>query len=194
MPPNVKITKEMIVDAAFEIARMEGADKITARNISEKLKCSTQPVLYHFTSIEEIKREVYKKADEFHTAYIMNMQIDCDDPMLAIGINYIRFAVEEGHLFHLLFQTNEFAGTNMVNLLDEGELLPIISVFQQEMDISIAQAKEIFTILFICVHGYASMYANNSMVYDEGAIVTTLTKVFYGAVYAAKEDNDEKAI
>ena len=27
MPPKVKITKEMIIDAAFEIARSEGAEK-----------------------------------------------------------------------------------------------------------------------------------------------------------------------
>ena len=31
MPPKVKITKEMIIDAAFCIARTEGANKITAR-------------------------------------------------------------------------------------------------------------------------------------------------------------------
>ena len=29
MPPKTKITKEMIVDAAFEIVRSEGVDKVT---------------------------------------------------------------------------------------------------------------------------------------------------------------------
>lgn len=29
MPPKAKITKEMIVDAAFEIVRSEGVDKVT---------------------------------------------------------------------------------------------------------------------------------------------------------------------
>ena len=53
MPPKVKITKEMIIDAAFEIARSEGAENINARTISKKLGCSTQPVMYHFKTIEE---------------------------------------------------------------------------------------------------------------------------------------------
>ena len=37
MPPKVKITKEMIIDAAFEIARSEGAENINARTVSKKL-------------------------------------------------------------------------------------------------------------------------------------------------------------
>ena len=34
MPPKAKITKDMVVDAAFDIVRMEGETKITARHIS----------------------------------------------------------------------------------------------------------------------------------------------------------------
>ena len=34
MPPKAKITKEMIVDTAFEIVRKEGVHKVTARSIS----------------------------------------------------------------------------------------------------------------------------------------------------------------
>ncbi len=44
MPPKAKITREMIVEAAFEIARNEGVENINARTVSEKLSCSTQPV------------------------------------------------------------------------------------------------------------------------------------------------------
>ena len=47
MPAKPKVTKEMIVDAAFEIARKEGMENINARTVSEKLSCSTQPVMYH---------------------------------------------------------------------------------------------------------------------------------------------------
>lgn len=194
MPPKVKITKEMIIDAAFNIVRTEGESKITVRRISEQLKCSTQPILYHFASIDEIKREVYRKVDEYHASYIVNLESCVENPMLAIGINYIRFAIEESHLFRFLFQSNEFLGANMLDLIDAEELRPFISVFQQEMNVSVSEAKEIFSTLFIFVHGYASLYANNSMVYDEKILMTTLTKIFYGVVYAAKEGNDEETV
>ena len=48
MPAKAKVTKEMIVDAAFAIAREAGVERINARTVSERLHCSTQPVMYHF--------------------------------------------------------------------------------------------------------------------------------------------------
>ena len=194
MPPKTKITREMIIDAAFAIARREGADKITARSISEHLKCSTQPVLYQFSTIEEIKQAVYQKADEFHGNYLMNMEKEYEDPMIAIGINYIRFAMEERHLFRFLFQSNEFSGTSMFQLVDSADIAPILTVFMQEMETTMEETKDIFTTLFIYIHGYASLFANNEMIYEEKELIEKLTKVFYAAVYAAKGGYDEENI
>ena len=99
MPPKAKVTKEMIVDSAFNIVQKEGVDKVTARRISDELNCSTQPVMYYFSTVEDIKKLVYKKVNEYHSAYIMNMKIDDENPMLTIGVNYIKFAIEERNLF-----------------------------------------------------------------------------------------------
>ncbi|MBO5209471.1 MAG: TetR/AcrR family transcriptional regulator [Lachnospiraceae bacterium] len=194
MPPKAKITKEMIIDVAFGIIQNEGVDKVTARNISEQLHCSTQPVLYYFATVEDIKKTVYEKADEYHSNYIMNMENDYGNPMLAIGMNYINFAIEERNLFRFLFQSNEFSGASMLDLLDSEELLPLLTVLQQELDMTMDEAKEIFSTLFIFVHGYASLYANNTMVYEEANVISALEKVFYGAVCITKGDNDEKNI
>ena len=60
MPPRAKITKEMIAEAAFEVPRAEGAGKINARRVSQKLGCSTQPVMYHFKTMGELKKRPAK--------------------------------------------------------------------------------------------------------------------------------------
>lgn len=187
MPPKAKISKEMIIEEAFQIARTEGADRITARRISERLKCSTQPVLYYFTTVEEIKAAVYQRADEYHTDWLMNAKYDYGNPMLDIGMNYIRFAVEERNLFRFLFQSNEFSGIGLLDMTQSEELKPILQILQREAGVTEAEAKEIFTTLFVFVHGYASMFANNEMVYDEKLLAESLRKVFIGAVYAAGE-------
>lgn len=49
-----------------------------------------------------VQREVYQKADEYHTNYIVNMENDYGNPMLAIGVNYIKFAIEERNLWGCL--------------------------------------------------------------------------------------------
>lgn len=193
MPPKAKITKEMIVDAAFEILRAEGADKITARRISEQLKCSTQPVLYHFTTVEEIKKMVYAKSDEYHANYLMRGEIDYGNPMLTMGMNYIRFAMEESNLFRFLYQSNELSGASLLELLETEEMLPILTVLQNELAMSLEDTKVVFSTLFIFIHGYASLYANNTMLFDETGIIAALKKVFIGAVYAAKGESYEKS-
>lgn len=192
MPPKAKITKEMIVDSAFKIVRKEGADKVTARSISEQLNCSTQPVLYYFSTVEDIKKAVYKKADEYHSAYIMDTEIAYENPMLAIGMNYIKFAIDERNLFRFLFQSNEFSGVSMLDLLDSEELLPLLTVLQNELDMSMEDTKEVFSTLFIFAHGYASLYANNTMIYDERNVMNALENIFFGAIYATKGEQNEK--
>lgn len=184
MPPKIKITRDMIIDAAFEIARSEGAEHINARTISGKLRCSTQPVMYHFKKMEEIKKAAYQKADEFHSAYIADLH--SDNPMKEIGMLYIRFAVEEKNLFRFLFQSNEFCGKSISELINAEELQPIIAILCQAAEVSTEQAKAIFHSLFLFAHGYSSMFANNELTYDEDTILSDLDLIFNGVVYALK--------
>lgn len=188
MPPKAKITKDMIIDAAFEIARSEGADNINARTIAGKLGCSTQPVMYHFSKIEEIKRAVYEKADLFHTAYITDIDESSDNPMKEIGLYYIRFAATEKHLFQFLFQSNAFAKRNIVELIEVEELEPVLEVLESTVRTEREQTKDIFLSIFLFIHGYASMVANNEMEYDEEMISLLLTRAYIGVVYAFKEE------
>lgn len=187
MPPKAKITKDMIIDAAFEIARKSGAENINARTVSKRLSCSTQPVMYHFTTIEELKRAAYAKSNQYHTEYLMSANKQQEDVMLGIGLNYIRFAIEEPYLFRFIFQSGFDTHNSLLEMMDSEELTPIISVMQEAMDMSIEQTKEVFLTLVLFVHGYASIIANNSLEYDEELIKTHLERVYTGAVLAAQK-------
>lgn len=186
MPPKAKITREMIVNAGFEIVRECGVENINARTISKKLGCSTQPVMYYFKKIEDIKKAVYQKADAYHSAFITD--IHSNEPMKEIGLLYIRFSVKEKNLFRFLFQTNEFSGKNISELIDAEEILPVLEILSQEANVNIEQAKAIFKSIFLFAHGYASMLANNSLEYAEEVILSDLERVFVGTMYAVGEN------
>ena len=188
MPAKAKVTREMIIDAAFEIARETGAENINARTVSNALNCSTQPVMYHFETIEALKRAAYKKADEYHTEYLMSISETRANVMLGIGLNYIRFAVEEPNLFRFLFQSGFAAQHSLLEMINSQELMPVLSVMQKAMDINMEQTKEVFITLALFVHGYASIIANNSLEYDETLITTYLEKVYTGAIFALQEE------
>ncbi len=188
MPPKAKISKDMVIDAAFEVVRLTGAENINARTVSEKLNCSTQPVMYHFATIEELKKAVYEKTDEYHTGYLMNILETQQNSMLGIGLNYIRFAVKEPNLFRFLFQSGFVVEKSLLEMVNAEELIPVISAMQEEMNMNMEQTKEVFIILAMFVHGYASIIANNSLEYDEKLITTYLERVYTGAVLAMREE------
>ena len=189
MPAKAKVTREMIIDAAFEIARKTGAENINARTVSQKLNCSTQPVMYHFSTIEELKKAVYAKSDGYHTQYLMSVKKPQKGVMLGIGLNYIRFAVEEPHLFRFLFQSGFVTEKNLLEMIDSPELVPVISAMQEASGMSMAQTKKAFLTISLFSHGYASMIANNnSLEYDEEMIKAHLEQAYRGAVLAAQEE------
>ena len=185
MPPKVKITEKMILDASFEVIRISGHENLNARTIAEYLKCSTQPILYHFKTVDEIREAVYRKADEYHTAYIMPKDGD-ENPMLNLGLNYVRFGHVEKNLFRFLFQTNQFGGMDIATLMGNPALSDIINVMAKALDCDVKAAREMFLTFFAIAHGLASLLANNAMEYDEEQCKQMLTNVFFGMLASRK--------
>lgn len=144
--------------------------------------------MYHFATIEELKKAAYKETGEYHTEYLMNIPETQEDIMLGIGLNYIRFAVEEPYLFRFLFQSGFAVENSLFEMVNSEELIPVISVMQEEMDINMEQTKEVFITLALFVHGYASIIANNSFEYDEKLIAKHLERVYTGAMLAIQEE------
>ena len=188
MPPKLKITKEQVVDAAVRIVREHGCAGLTAKSLAAELHCSTQPVMYHFATIEELKRTVYARADVYHSEYLMNMKKPPRGAALGIGMNYIRFAIEEPHLFRFLFQSDYFSGKTLLELIDAQELLPVLSAMQKALDMRLEQTKKVFLTVFLFAHGYASIIANNALKYDEELIHSQLERAYRGAILAAQEE------
>ena len=185
MPPKVKITTKMILDASFEVIRNGGHENLNARTIAEYLKCSTQPVLYNFKTVDEIREAVYQIVDEYHTAYIRPKDSD-ENPLLAMGLNYVRFGYEEKNLFRFLFQTNKFGGMSVATLVDHPALSDILLVMAKRLECDVDEVKEVFPTFFVIAHGLASLLANNAMEYDEGQSTRMLNNVFLGLLSSRK--------
>ena len=188
MPPKAKITKNMVIDAAFEVVREDGAENINARTVAKKLNCSTQPVMYHFATIEELKKAVYAKTDSYHTEYLMNISEQLGGVMLGIGLNYIRFAIKEPNLFRFLFQSGFTVENSLLEMIDSEELKPVILAMQEAIGMNMAQTKEVFLIISMFAHGYASIIANNALEYDEELVASHLKQAYRGAVLVVQEN------
>jgi len=191
MPPKTKVTAEMVVNAAIEVARQSGYESINARTVSGQLHCSTQPVMYHFSTIESLKKAAYKRLDQLHSEYMMNTRPG-QDPILGIGLNYIRFAVEEPQLFRFLFQSGYAEENNLLEMVDSEELVPVLAAMQEGAGLSMEKTRQVFITVALFAHGYASIIANNHLEFDEKLIAEHLERTWNGAVLAAaQEEQDE---
>ena len=190
MPPKTRITKDMIINAAIEIAKQSGYENINARTVSEELHCSTQPVMYQFSTIDAMKRAAYDAVDERHTEYLMTVPPE-QDPILGIGLNYVRFAVEEPQLFRFLFQSGYAEENSLLEMIDSEELIPILAAMQEGAGLSMEKTKQVFLTVALFAHGYASIIANNGLEYNEKLVAEHLERAWNGAFLAAMQEEKE---
>lgn len=188
--PKARISRDMIIDAAFEVARRRGVENVNARTVSEALECSTQPVMYHFSTIDDMKRAVYKKTDSFHTDFLMDIKQPRQGIMLGIGLNYVRFAIEEPNLFRFLFQSGFAEENSLIEMIGSSELVPVISAMRDALGMSVEQTKKVFLTIAVFAHGYASIIANNSLEFDENIVSDHLERAYRGAILAVQEEEN----
>lgn len=187
MPAIAKVTKEMIIDAALEIAKEMGAENINARTVSQKLGCSTQPVLYHFKTIEDVRIAAHKKGFECHINYVTNLSGKYERPMLEVGMRHIQVAVEEKNLFRFLFHSNYYTGVSLSDWLAGENFGSLYSILKRQAKVDNRQAYNIFSQIFLVTHGIASLLASNAMVYDEAYCVKALSNAYFGTMYLLEE-------
>ena len=175
-------TREAIIDAGIELVRELGHEQINARALAKRLGCSTQPILYQFSTMDELRRAVYIAADARHSAFLEDGLADSPNPLLQMGLNYVRFASQEQALFRFLFQTDGLGERDVAALVANPGVAPIVQRVSVESGLDRDAALQVFLSIFTCAHGFASLLANNALDYDEQQVADVLTGVFIGAV------------
>ena len=102
MPPKVKFQREEIVNAAWCVARKNGIDAVTAREVAAELGVSPRPIFTWFETMEQLKAEVFERAKQCYRTYI-ERGLAGAIPFLGMWRQHFRFAREEPELYRLLF-------------------------------------------------------------------------------------------
>ena len=101
MTQRTTFTREMIIEAAFSLTRKEGWGGVTARTIAQRLGSSTMPLYSSLKSMEEIEKEVRKKAEELMHDY--QRRPFAEERLLSSAVGYVVFARDEPNLFRFLY-------------------------------------------------------------------------------------------
>jgi AcrR family transcriptional regulator len=180
MPKTHSITKEMIIDAAFEIARTDGFAALTARNIAKKIGCSTQPVYWTYENMDVLKQDVISKMLQFLNAQI-SVYTKTGKPFLDLGLGYIHVSFAEPALFKSIYVDNILK----IKLTDIIPGQMVTASMKQEpgvTDLSEEKLNDVAVKSWIFVHGLASLIATGMMAYNEEKVESMLHSFFIDIV------------
>lgn len=197
--PKQRITKEMVVDAAFAIARNEGMEQVLVKNIAEKIGCSVQPIYSYCENMEGLRREVVGKTCRFIQEYVA-AHMDREDLFRSTGKAYIQMAKEEPYLFRI-FILHQREGISSLDDLYRSETNPhMAQVIAKQLNICEEQARQLHLNMLIYTIGIGTIYSMTTPgispeeVYrqQEDAYEAFLNQVLKGQRRGAERDVDEK--
>lgn len=191
MPTRVKISKDMILEAAFDIVREQGIEKLSNRELANKLKCSIRPIYYQFENVKEMQEELYNKIEKYFYKFLMDHMVDDIPKYKQIGINYIKFAKTEKKLFQALFMS-EIGLTPNAFISKAGEDYDeIAKMIKISTNLNDNDIKAFHTKMWIFCHGIASLVANNTIHLENKQIEQLLSYEFQALMLLEENPNNK---
>ncbi|MEK3910315.1 TetR/AcrR family transcriptional regulator [Paenibacillus sp. FSL H7-0331] len=167
MPPTAVITEEKILKAAFEIVRVQGLEYLTARNIAQKLNCSTQPVYRIYDNMDEVKDRVYGMAVSLMRDQIFSHQDDQNSPALNMAIGFLHFAKQERYIFQFVYLSG-YKSFDLSHEVFMGDTLSMKSMLHSKRFRAIDENKQknIFIKISIYLIGIGTMINSGTLKMD----------------------------
>ena len=156
MARKIQITQDFIVNTAFQLARKEGIENVTARKLAAKAGCSTQPIFRTYKNMDDVTEEVFAKAMGFYNEYYKNYKKGGGVPFVDLGMAYIAFAQKEKNLFQLLFVSEKRFGHSLYEILN-GELQFVGHEINKAKNMGCKNPSGLFMQMWIFIHGAACM-------------------------------------
>lgn len=179
MPPKAKFTKQQIVEAALQIFRDEGIEKLTSRNLGKKLGSSACPIFTVFSSMEDVEAAMVESAKAIYKGYV-EAGLAQELPFRGVGEQYIRFAANEPKLFQLLFmsETKEAAPLDCILPLLDESYDKILRSLMISSSTDRQTAEKLYRHLWVYTHGIACLCATKTCRFSKQETQRMLTEVF----------------
>ena len=194
MPTKIRISKDMILDAAFEIVRQDGMEKLSNRELAKKLKCSIRPIYYQFENVEEMQKELYIKIEQYFYKFLLDNMVEGIPQYKQIGINYIRFAKKEKQLFQTLFMNSTGLTPDAFVSKDGEDYKEIEKLIKISTNLKEKEIKDFHTKMWIFCHGIATLVASGTIKLTDSQIQDLLSYEFQALMLLEENPNNKWVI
>ena len=187
MPPKPKYTKEEIVNAAYELTREKGVDAVVAREVGKRLNISASPIFTVWSSMEELKEEVWKLARQKYQEYMEGI-FDYAPSFKEFGMRWVGFAAEEPNLYRLLFLSRRETHNPYARFKQDFEsiLTPLVEEVINTFGLSREDAEDLLNQMIIFANGIAAFAITDPDSFSTEIVSHSLSQVCIGIVITDK--------
>lgn len=159
MSPKTQFDKDAIIQAAFELAKVDGISSITTRNVAKRLGSSVAPIYFNFKNIDELIDEVVKRVFDISNELIAKQT--STSAFVKIGKASLSFAKEYPVLFReLVMEPNRYIAS-----YDSLEVTLLESMSEDESmkSWSLEKRRRLLFKMRVFQIGLSAMIANGSI-------------------------------
>jgi len=181
-----QITREMVVDAAFEIARRGGMEAVLVKDVAQALKCSVQPIYSYCGSMEGLRQAVEERAAEFVREYVTRRR-EAGAAFRSTGLAYLRLAQEEPQLYRIFFSRRQEEVHSLEDLYSREADPKRAAVLAEELGLREAAAKELHLHMILYNMGLGFLLAAGAELKEDEA-AAQLEKAYRAFLRQAREE------
>ncbi len=171
MPPNQKITLEMIVETAYQLCKENGIDEVNSRNLAKKLNCSTQPIFSQFPNMEVLKQKVHDYACEIFEEKVLN-QNGNDSFLRSSYLTLIHLAQKERNIFQLIYLSKYCIGMDFIRTrMNFSSNQKVFNELKEQYHLENEECIDLLERISLLAYGIASLIATSNVIYDIDRII-----------------------
>ena len=168
MPRSKQIEKEDILRAAARVIRQKGEGALTVRSIAGELGCSTQPLYYEFTNMEQLRAALLPYVRKEY------LQFRCTN-YKEFGQHFLQFARQEKELFRFVYLRRRAPGETLLDDINQDETIRLLS---QNLEMDPETARRMHHQMQYRCYGMGVMLATDYCDLTEAQIDAELTEFY----------------
>ena len=162
MARTIRFSKEDILEKSVQYIKEYGYNKLSVRELSKYIGCSTGPIFKNYANFDEYKEDLKLYLRKDYNAFIVKY-VDVNDYLYTISYAYALYAKKEPNIFFSMFMADLAGSRTVRQVLDTDRNKETIDAMVEQYNISLENAEKIYRDVRFYTHGLATQLCVRSI-------------------------------
>ncbi|OPJ64031.1 TetR/AcrR family transcriptional regulator [Clostridium oryzae] len=187
MAPNIKVTKEMILEAGYKLVTISGIESVNSRSIAKILECSTQPIFSQFPNMKELRQKLHDYICEKFEREVLCSE-DFDSIIQSSYLKVTSLAKNNRNVFRLIYMSEYcMGGSFLTTRMRFRSNQKIFEEIKTQYKIGDEECADVLERISLLVQGIATLIATSNVQYEDEQIVKIVNQTLVDMINGIKE-------